>query len=198
MRIDSSGDVGIGGSPVTGAAGSTTTHIKGTSSGAYLRLTTDTAGHTASDGLDIILGGGTNPDAYIWNRENGPLKFGTNNTERMSIAAGGDVTVAGTITSNSDIRLKENVEVITDAVEKIKAIRGVTYTRNDLEDTTTRYAGVIAQEVEAVLPEVVLGDGDDIKSVAYGNLVSLLIEGMKEQQTQIDDLKSQLTTILSK
>jgi hypothetical protein len=59
-------------------------------------LTTEPSGHTASDGLDIILGGGVNPDAYVWNRENGPLKFGTNNTERMSIAADGAVTIAGT------------------------------------------------------------------------------------------------------
>ena len=86
------GDLGIGGTPVTGLAGSKTAHIKGTSSGAYLRLTTDTAGHTAGDGLDIILGGGVNPDAYIWNRESGPLKFGTNNTEQMQIDVAGIVT----------------------------------------------------------------------------------------------------------
>jgi len=86
------GDLGIGGTPVTGAAGSKTAHIKGTSAGAYMRLTTDTSGHTASDGLDIILGGGVNPDAYIWNRESGPLKFGTNNTEQMQIDSAGRVT----------------------------------------------------------------------------------------------------------
>jgi hypothetical protein len=95
--VQADGDVGIGGSPVTGASGSTTMHIKGTSSGAYLRLTTDTAGHTASDGLDIILGGGTNPDAYIWNRENGPLKFGTNNTERMTINSSGKISIGNNV-----------------------------------------------------------------------------------------------------
>jgi hypothetical protein len=96
------GDMGIGGSPVTGASGSTTTHIKGTSSGAYLRLTTDTAGHTASDGLDILVGGGTNPDAYIWHRESGPMKFGTNNAERMVIDSIGNVGIGTGATSLSE------------------------------------------------------------------------------------------------
>ena len=77
------------------------------------------------------------------------------------------------------------------ALDKVNAIRGVTYNRNDLEDAP-RQSGVIAQEVEKVLPEVVHTDDEGIKTVAYGNMVGLLIEAIKEQQTQIDELKAKL------
>jgi len=96
----------------------------------------------------------------------------------------------GDVTAYSDARVKENVEVITNAIERIKAIRGVTFTRNDREDKTTRFAGVIAQEVLAVLPEVVTEDALGTYSVAYGNLAGLFIEAIKEQQKEIDELKS--------
>jgi hypothetical protein len=92
------------------------------------------------------------------------------------------------ITAYSDSRVKENVEVVDNAVEKVKAIRGVTFTRNDVEDKNKRHAGVIAQEVLAVLPEAVSEDLNGHYSVAYGNLNALLIEAIKEQQKQIEDL----------
>ena len=98
----------------------------------------------------------------------------------------GAFTATGDITAFSDISLKENIEVIPNALEKIHQIRGITYKRKDIEGY--RQAGVIAQEVEKVLPEVVHDDPTGIKSVAYGNLVSLLIEAVKEQQSQIEAL----------
>ena len=75
-------------------------------------------------------------------------------------------------------------------MNKIKTLRGVTFTRNDVEDKTKRHTGVIAQEVEVVLPEAVMTDEKGIKSVAYGNMVGLLIEAIKEQQLQIEELKA--------
>ena len=97
----------------------------------------------------------------------------------------GNLYVTGSIYSTSDLKFKENIEIISDAVEKIKNIRGVTFTRNDHEDTNKRYTGVIAQEVEQVLPEAVI-EGTAGKTVAYGNMVGLLIEAIKEQQEMID------------
>ena len=93
------------------------------------------------------------------------------------------------IVAYSDIRVKDNIQVVTNAIEKIKAIRGVTFTRKDaaLEDRDKRHAGVIAQEVLKVLPEVVTGTEEDMYSVAYGNMAALFIEAIKEQQTQIED-----------
>lgn len=101
----------------------------------------------------------------------------------------GNWTASGNVTAYSDERLKEDVQVIDNALEKVDALRGVTYTRNDLEDTTTRHAGVIAQEVQKVLPEVVVEDQKGILNVAYGNMVGLLIEAVKELKAEVEELK---------
>ncbi len=108
-------------------------------------------------------------------------------TTRFTFNDNGSFTATGNVTAYSDISLKENIEVIPNALEKVSAIRGVTYDRKDLEGA--RHAGVIAQEVEAVLPEVVNTDEEGVKSVAYGNLVSLLIEAVKELKAEIEELK---------
>ena len=112
-------------------------------------------------------------------------------------AISSNIWAAGDVTAYSDARVKENIEVINNAIEKIQAIRGVTFTRNDMTDTTTRHAGVIAQEVLEVLPEVITKDANDHYSVAYGNLNALLIEAIKEQQLQIEELKNKLDNVLS-
>ena len=103
-----------------------------------------------------------------------------------------NVVSTGNVTAYSDERLKDNIEVIPNAVEKINQLRGITYTRTDLEDTEKRYAGVIAQEVEKVLPEVVDTAHQGIKHVAYGNMVGLLIEAIKEQSAQIESLNKRI------
>jgi hypothetical protein len=113
-------------------------------------------------------------------------------TNRLQMDMSGNLTMAGNVTAYSDIRLKENIEVITNALHKVKQIRGVTFTRNDTEHKEQRHAGVIAQEVELVLPEVVATDNSGIKNVAYGNMVALLIEAVKEQQIQIEKLNQRI------
>ena len=112
----------------------------------------------------------------------------------------GAVTIwaSNDIVAFSDARVKDNVEVVTNAIEKIQAIRGVTFTRKDaaLEDKNKRHAGVIAQEVLKVLPEVVSGTEEDMYSVAYGNMAALFIEAIKEQQLQIEELKTQINYLV--
>ena len=110
-----------------------------------------------------------------------------------SVKVSDDILASGNVSAYSDITLKENITNIDNALEKVNAIRGVTYDRTDQDNT--RHAGVIAQEVEEVLPEVVHTDDEGIKSVAYGNMVGLLIEAIKEQQTQINELKAQIDTL---
>jgi hypothetical protein len=90
----------------------------------------------------------------------------------------GDIYASGDVIMFSDERKKTDIEVIPNALEKVLQLRGVTF--NKLDDDNRRHAGVIAQEVEKVLPEVVYTSEDGTKSVAYGNLVGLLIEAIKE------------------
>jgi hypothetical protein len=98
----------------------------------------------------------------------------------------------GDITAFSDARVKTNIEVIDNPLDRLNKVRGVTFTRTDLPDTTKRYAGVIAQEMREALPEVVTEDGNGELSVSYGNTVSLLIESIKAQQVQIEELKAEV------
>jgi hypothetical protein len=101
----------------------------------------------------------------------------------------GDIRATGDVIAYSDARVKENVETITDALTKVTSLRGVSYTRNDSEDKSTK-VGVIAQEVLEVLPEVVQQDTNGNYSVAYGNIVGVLIEAIKELKAEINELKN--------
>ena len=101
----------------------------------------------------------------------------------------GTLTASSNVTAYSDEKLKDNIEPIENPIEKVKAIKGVTFNRNDIEGNP-RQTGVIAQNVETVLPEVVETNEKGIKTVSYGNMVGLLVEAIKEQQKQIDELKA--------
>jgi hypothetical protein len=97
----------------------------------------------------------------------------------------------------SDVTLKDNIEVISDPLTKVLKLRGVTFTRKDLDDNKT-HMGVIAQEVEEVIPEVVITNEDGIKTVAYGNMVGLLIEAVKELTNQNKELVERVAQLESK
>lgn len=101
--------------------------------------------------------------------------------------SGIDMTVQGDVTSISDVRTKENIEQITDGLSIVGSLRGVWYNKIGEED---RKVGVIAQEVEEVLPEVVKTDNDGMKSVDYGKMVGVLIEAIKDLKAEIEELKS--------
>jgi hypothetical protein len=105
----------------------------------------------------------------------------------FTVTAQGTVVASGNITAFSDKRHKTNILKIDNALEKVKKLNGYTFDRTDME--CDRQTGVIAQEVLEVLPEAVIGSEDTNYSVAYGNMVGLLIEAIKEQQVQIDELK---------
>jgi hypothetical protein len=106
-----------------------------------------------------------------------------------SINVAGSIVAAGNVTAYSDIRVKDNVETIPSALDKLDQIRGVTYTRTDLEDKERRYAGVIAQEIEAVLPEAVRDLGN-IKAVDYNATIALLIQAVKELTDKVKALEA--------
>ena len=113
-------------------------------------------------------------------------------TTRFTFNDNGAFTATNNITAYSDIKLKKNIERITNALDKVQNLRGVTYERIE-EGIEGRKLGVIAQEVQKVIPEVVsYHEEEDILSVDYGNIVGLLIEAIKEQQQQIKELKSRV------
>ena len=101
----------------------------------------------------------------------------------------GTIRATGDVIAYSDARVKDNVETITDALTKVTSLRGVSYTRKDSEDKS-RKVGVIAQEVLDILPEVVQQDDSGNYSVAYGNIVGVLIEAIKELKAEINELKN--------
>ena len=105
----------------------------------------------------------------------------------------GNLVAGGTVTANSDKKLKTDVQTIENALEKVLSLRGVEFTRIDNGD---KQIGVIAQEVEEIIPEVVYpkqpAPNNETKSVAYGNIVGLLIEAIKEQNKEIQELKRRL------
>jgi hypothetical protein len=108
-------------------------------------------------------------------------------TTSSGVSITGSMTASGDVIAYSDERVKENVKTIDNALEKVNKLRGVEYNKIGEEK---QHVGVIAQEVEKILPQVVTEDEEGMKGVAYGNIVGVLIEAIKEQQKQIDELKS--------
>ena len=116
---------------------------------------------------------------------------GTNLYVNGGVNATGDVTAYYT----SDARLKTNVEPIVNALEKTMTLSGVTFNWNALaegKDLNSREPGVIAQEIQAVLPEAVALRENGFLGVRYDKLVPLLIEAIKELGSELNDLKKKL------
>lgn len=102
---------------------------------------------------------------------------------------------ATNLNSLSDVNAKEQIHTIESALDKTLALRGVEYI---LKETKQHQIGVIAQEIEQIIPQVVSTSTDGRKSVSYGNIVGLLIEAIKEQQDQIKELKQTINTLVHK
>jgi len=144
-------------------------------------VTTDT-NTTYSAGTGMSLSG-TTFNCTI----DSPSEVGLGNLSSSGNNLSGSFTATGNITAYSDIRIKSNIEVIHSALDKVGVIRGVTYDRTDIE--TERQTGVIAQEVQAVLPEAVIENADGTLSVAYGQMVGLLVEAIKELTAKVEKLE---------
>jgi hypothetical protein len=113
------------------------------------------------------------------------------------VGIGGALNVAGDVVAyaSSDERLKDNIELISNPIEKVQSLKGVTWDWNDNADELQQSlpnVGVIAQDVEKVLPELVTDRDNGYKGVDYAKLTGLLIEAIKEHQKEINDLKSKI------
>lgn len=111
------------------------------------------------------------------------------------ISVSGAITATGDITAYSDASLKTDVATIKGALALVERMRGVTYARID---TGVRGIGVIAQELKGLLPEAVAENPDGMLSVAYGNLVGVLVEALKEIAARTDDQARDIAELKAK
>ncbi len=147
-----------------------------------------------SDALTLESDSG---EDYLTAAVNGAVTLFYDNASKLATVTGG-VNVTGTLTAttevtvSSDVRFKSNIETIDSALDKVKAMRGVYFDKKD-----KRSVGVIAQEMQEVMPEVVVTDDTEDKhlSVAYGNLVGVLIEAVKELSEEVSVLRNNVQTI---
>jgi len=155
--------------------------------------------HVSNNVWEVV---GRNNTFYIYNNMNsqGYAFYINPNNNYIGIdksSAGYNLDVSGTIRATSDViafsdkRVKENIVTVDNALDKVTKLRGVTYTRKDTDDKSTK-VGVIAQEVLEVLPEVVEKDHEGMYSVAYGNMAGVFIEAIKELKAEVDSLKQEI------
>lgn len=153
----------------------------------YVNSTT-VASVATTDGnlhIDCASGKGTYLNYYDGNI----VYFGSGSNGLVGyVDNSGNANFNGNITAYSDVTLKDNIELIPNALYKVCSVRGVTYER--IDQNNVRQTGVIAQEIEAILPEAVQTDENGIKAVAYGNMVGILIEAIKELKSEIEELKN--------
>lgn len=115
----------------------------------------------------------------------GQIGITCNGTFVGSIVYGGNLSMTGNVTAYSDRNLKTDLNRITGALDKIEKLTGYVYTR---VDTGARQTGLIAQDVQAVLPEAVDDSGEHL-ALAYGNLLGLVVEAIKELREEVDCMK---------
>jgi hypothetical protein len=102
-------------------------------------------------------------------------------TSSAAVNVTGTISSTGNITAFSDKRFKFDLDVIDSALDKVKQLTGYTYTLHG-----NRSAGLLAQDVLEVLPEVVMGSEETNYSLAYGNLMGLIVEAIKELDKKVD------------
>ena len=189
-------------------------HVTGIATATETVVNTDT-NTTYSAGTNLSLSGTTfnvssNPsftDVYV---DDQIFSTGDTNTymqfhaaDQWRVVVGGSerlevknssphVLVSGDLNSTSDIRLKDDIKPIENALSDVCKLEGVSF---NWKDTGTKATGFIAQQVEPILPDLVSTSEDDgIKSVNYIGLIGHLVEAIKEQQVQIDELKAKLNS----
>ena len=139
-----------------------------------------------------------------WNRfgsndiyyDGGNVAIGTDDPMGYNLYVNGDAFALSGWES-SDVRLKKNINQLTGALEKLLDLRGVSYEWRTDEFSERglseeKHIGLIAQEVEKMFPELVSTDNYGYKALSYGRLTAILLEAIKEQQVQIDELTSRL------
>ena len=133
-------------------------------------------------------------------RNDAAVGIGTSNPGTYKLYVAGPIWYNGGGNQGSDLRLKKDIQPINDPLIKLLNLNGVSYEwrTSEYKDKNLpegRHYGVIAQEIEKVLPEVVNVGPDGMKGVAYTEIIPVLIEAMKEQQKKIDQLERKITEL---
>jgi hypothetical protein len=153
-----------------------------------------TAGQVAGTNFNVQYNNAGNLDGapdFIYSGS----KVGVNNSVSdltYNLEVSGSIRASDALLSNSDERLKENIYPIDNALARVGQIEGVYFNWNNKAE---RQVGVIAQQVEKVLPEVVSEDKDSYLSVDYSKLVPLLFEAINEQSSIIMDLEERISKL---
>ena len=175
------GNLTVSGSLSLGGGGLTTSAV---AEGSNLYFTNARARAALSGGTGISY---NNSTGAITCTIDTPAEVGLGNLSSNGNSLSGSFTATGNITAYSDERLKENVQTIEGALDKVSQMRGVTYNYKSELNDGQRGTGVIAQEMQQVMPEVV--EEGEYLSVAYGNIVGVLIEAVKELKAELDKCK---------
>ncbi len=151
----------------------------GVTAGTYLKVTVDAKGRVTA-GSSMTSGDVTGALGFTPANKAGDSFTG-------SISVSGSISATGDITAYSDERLKTDIKTITGALDRVRKLRGVTFTRRD---TGSRGLGLVAQELASIVPEAVTTHDDGLLSVAYGNLVAVLIEAVKDLADKVERLEA--------
>ncbi len=173
--------------------------LKKSLNGSTADWTIDQYGTTSADARIRIFAGTTQTNGLTI-LENGNVGIGVM-TPTTKLYVNGDIT-ANSIAGTSDVRFKTNIRSVSSALDKIKQLRGVYFNWNQKAFPEKDFGaqdelGFIAQEVEKIVPEIVIKDKtkDEYRSVKYDKLVALLVEAIKEQQKQIDVLNEKVNKL---
>jgi len=174
--------------------------VSGSNNTATIKLHNDRRSQYSNE--DIYIGGNTHD--YIFADASHGLRFYTANAEEMRLEDDGDLHVDGDViafsTTVSDERLKENIQVVDNALDKVSQLKGVTF---DWKKDGEHSAGLIAQDVEKVLPSAVkekglpfkANDDQEYKTVEYSQVTSLLVEAIKELREENKLLRAEIESL---
>ena len=213
MTIFGNGNVGIGGGPnpvsklAVGGAGVSAAGIYGTITGKYgigvYGRAIKTGVEGSGDTYGVIGTASAFMGAGVYGTSIGASGFGvygvTSDATSFGVYCMSTSNVNGcggnrAWYNSSDVRLKENISTIPDALPKVMQLRGVDFTWKS-DSKKTPQLGFIAQEAMEVVPEAVGKDPDGYYTMSYGNIVPLLVEAVKQQQKEIEDLKTEINLL---
>jgi hypothetical protein len=150
--------------------------------------------------IDNCSNGTNSTDFSVTPCTSNPLIYGEFDNRIVKI--NGTVIMTGTFAQASDIRYKKNIVPLKSSLDKVMHLKGVSYEWKAEENPGSgfkkgRDIGLIAQEVEAVIPELIVTDSKGYKALSYDKMVPVLVEAIKEQQNVIKELKGEMTKLIA-